>query len=101
MPKILRMIPNSEFKAIRDGSYAESKVPVYYAFTSSYRWDVEHINEIVNVIRKEHPGIRLSDMNVRHIDKKMSIQHAEYTAVQVMVLTSCVKLRLLDDYTTL
>lgn len=101
MPKIIRMIPNDEFKAIRDGKYTEPKVPVYYAIEPAYRWDVEHINDIATVIKKEHPGIKQSDMNVRYIERSMSTQHADYTTVQVMVLTPSVKCHLLEKYTIL
>ena len=99
MERLLRMIPHEQFIAIRNGKYTEPKVPVYFSF-NTYRWDIEYINRIVAVIKREHPGIAYRDMNVQTITKKMSNTHAEYRTVQVMLLTSSVQAHL-SDYTVL
>lgn len=97
--KILRMIPNNEFHKIRDGKYRQTYCRVYYGY-NCYRNDPEFINDIVQVIKCELPGITNDQMHIHCITMDESITHYRFTTVQIIMKADDVK-KNLSSYTIL
>ena len=87
---VIRCIKEPEFKKLKNSEFTDEKIRVYYGF-DNYRNDVAFIEDIVSLIRKEHPNIALRDMLVHYVDMHESIQHSDFTTVQVMVDANYIK----------
>ncbi len=96
---IIRCIKEPEFRKLQNSEFTTEKIRVYYGF-DNYRNDVEFIEDIVSVIRKEHSEISLRDMLVHYVDMHESIQHSDFTTVQVMVDVDYIKQNI-SSYTIL
>lgn len=96
---VIRCIREPEFKKLKNSEFINEKIRVYYGF-DNYRNDVDFIEDIVSVIKKEHPDIALRDMLVHYVDMHESIQHSDFTTVQVMVDAVYIK-RNISNYTIL
>ena len=96
---IIRCIKEPEFVKLRNSEFTNEKVRVYYGF-DNYRSDVAFIEDIVSVIKQEHPNISLNDMRVHYVDMHESIMHSDFTTIQIMVDAACIKQNF-DMYTIL
>lgn len=97
--RLLRCIHDSVYHDIRQDVYKENVVRVYYGF-DSYNASVARINQVVDIVKQENPGIREEDMDVIFITRGMSIRHAHFTMISVYQPAAKVKAQL-EDYTIL
>ena len=98
--RLLRCIHDSVYHDIRKDVYKENIVRVYYGF-DSYNASVARINQVVEIVKHENPGIREEDMDVVFITRGMSNRHAHFTMICVARKASLVKDHLEKDYTIL
>ena len=98
--RLLRCIHDSVYHDIRQDAYKENVVRVYYGF-DSYNASVARINQVVEIVKQENPGVREEDMDVIFITRGMSIRHAHFTMISVARDVSAVKEHLEKDYTIL
>lgn len=98
--RLLRCIHESVYHDMRKDVYKEDIVRVYYGF-DSYNASVARINQVVEIVKQENPGIREEDMDVVIITRGMSIRHAHFTMICVTRDISTVKEHLEKDYTIL
>ena len=87
---VIRCIKEPEFRKLQNSEFITEKIRVYYGF-DNYRNDVAFIEDIVSVIRREHPEISLRDMLIHYVDMHESIQHSDFTMIQVMVSANYVQ----------
>lgn len=98
--RLLRCIHDSVYHDIRKDMYKGDTVNVYYGF-DSYNASVARINQVVEIVKQENPGICEEDMDVVFITRGMSIRHAHFTMICVARKTALVKEHLEKDYTIL
>lgn len=95
MSKVIRCIPEKEFKMIRDGEWQFDKVRVYYGL-NCYNDDIKHVNLLAGLIRIKHPDIKRTDMHIHRVTRTESISHAKHTMVQIFEDTETVRNNLSD-----
>lgn len=97
--RVIRCLREADFHDIKRGTYHPNSVPVYYGF-DNYCDSVEHINNLVEIIKSENPTLAAKDMYVMRIPTTVSVRHAHQTMVYVSRNPYNVKARF-EDYTIL
>ena len=96
---VIRCIHSAQLRDIKNDSYVFDTVGVYYGF-HNYNRTAKQILELIDIVQKEIPGVKMSDLNVYEITKAQSDRHAHYTMVHVYVKANIVRSNI-DNYTSL
>lgn len=87
---VIRCVHGVQLRDIKNDTFAFDKVGVYYGF-NNYNRTVNHIMQLVDVIREEVPGVEVNNLTVYEITTAQSDRHAHHTMVQVYVDAKLVK----------
>ena len=96
--KIIRCIHSKDFTNIKSGKYEDTKVAVYYGYTT-YRCDMEYMNWIAEAVKFEHPEIQRRDMAVYHFTKYHS-GHFNQMFIRIILPVEQIKTQM-DRYSKL
>ena len=96
---VIRCIHSANMRDIKNDNYTRDQVGVYYGF-HNYSRTAQQILELIDIIKGEIPGVKMSNLEVYEITRGQSDRHAHYTMVQVYVNTNVVRDNL-RDYITL
>ena len=96
---MFRALREADYNAIRDGKYNGKTVKVFYG-CDNYKDDEDHINNLMDVVEAECPGVNRSGLTTHRVSMQESSRHAHMMVIPVEVKSEVVR-RNRSNYTTL